>query len=96
MFGPLNSFMALTMQSAQLGFDAQRVIGLRMMCLAAGGSRAQTEAQRMIVEKSAALLEAQMTVATALATGRGHNAAKTVLSGYRRKVRANHRRLMRG
>lgn len=95
MFGPFNSWMALSMQSAQLGFDAQRVIGLRMMCFAAGGPLAQTEAQRMIVEKSAALLEAQMTIATALATGRGHNAAKSVLNGYRRKVRANHRRLVR-
>lgn len=95
MFGPYSSWLALTMQSAQLGFDAQRVIGLRLMRLAAGGTQAQTEAQRMVVEKSAAFMEAQMTLATSLATGGGHSAAKRVLKGYRRKVRANHRRLSR-
>lgn len=93
---PFAPWLALATQSAQLGLDAQRVIGLRMMRLAAGGARAEIEAQRMVAEKSAAFVEAQMTLATSLATGQGHHAAKKILRGYGRKVRANHRRLSRG
>lgn len=84
------------MDSAKLGWDAQRVIGLRLMRLAAGGPGAQAEAQRMVTEKSTAFVEAQMAFATAIATGQGHHGPKRVLAGYRRKVRANRKRLSRG
>lgn len=93
---PFSSWLSLSMQMTRLGFDAQRVIGLRMLKLAAGDAAAQTEAQRMVAEKSAAFVEAQMTLATSMAQGRGHHAAKAVLGGYGRKVRANQRRLSRG
>jgi hypothetical protein len=82
----VRSWFDLTMQTALLGFESQRVIALRLMKLAAGGAAAELEAQRMVTEKVAAFMEASVT----LATGGSH---KRVLSRYRTHVRANHRRL---
>jgi len=81
---------------ARLGFEAQWVIALRMMRLVAGGKRARREAHRMIAEKSAAAMAAQMTAAAALATGRGPRAATTRAFGtYKRAVSRNRQRLSR-
>src|ERR1700680_3694252 len=41
-----------------LGFDAQRVIALRAMKIAAGGSSARSEVSRMVTEKVSAGAEA--------------------------------------
>jgi hypothetical protein len=79
-----------------LGFEAQSVIALRLMKLGAGGANANKEASRMIQEKITAFHEAQRTVATALFAGKGAGAAHKVVSGYRKKVRANHKRLSGG
>lgn len=83
------SWWKLGYDTTLLAFEAQSVIALRMATLAAGGSAAQAEAQRMVSEKVFAAGEAAMQ----LATGASHGA---VVAGYRRKVRANHRRLSRG
>jgi hypothetical protein len=90
-----NSWFALAYEAAQLGFDAQRVITLRLMRLASGGASAQTEAKRMISEKPAALLEAQIAAATALGGGKRNSAAKKALGVYKKRVRTNRRRLSR-
>jgi hypothetical protein len=83
-------------RAAQAGWDASTVIALRMMRLAAGGALAQREAQRMVTEKVAAAMSAQAAAATAVMTGRGsRSAAKAAERVYRRKVRANRRRLAR-
>ena len=71
-----------------LSFEAQRVIALRLVVLAAGGSSAQSEAQRMMVEKTVAFLRAW----TLLALGRSPT---SILRHYRSRVRANERRLSR-
>ena len=72
----------------------QRVMALRIMRLASGGSLAATEARRMISEKVSAFAEAQAAIATALATGSGLYAATAVAyAPYRRCVRANFLRL---
>jgi len=84
----VRNWFDLTMQSALLGFEAQRVIALRLMKLAAGGAAAELEAQRMVTEKVAAFMEASST----LATGGSHG---KVLRRYRSHVRANERRLSR-
>lgn len=81
--------------AAMLGFEAQSVIALRMMKLAMGGAAADTEAKRMVDEKVSAFHEAQSTMATAFFTGNASGAHK-VLNGYRKKVRANRRRLSGG
>ncbi len=86
MFGP---WWQLGIDTALLGLEAQAVIGLRLTKLAAGGAAAQAEAQRMVSEKILAAGEAAMQIASGASTG-------AVVAGYRRKVRANHRRLSRG
>lgn len=82
----LRSWMRLAFDSALLGVETQRVIGLRMMKLLAGGPSAQAEAMRMLSEKPAALAEATMTLA------RG-GSAESVVKRYRSRVRSNKRRL---
>jgi hypothetical protein len=71
-----------------LAAESQQVIWLRTMRLAAGGAKAKSEARRMVHEK-------------VLAAGRegGRMAlgasADSVVKRYRKKVRANARRLSR-
>jgi hypothetical protein len=71
-----------------LGFDAQRVIALRAMKIAAGGSSARSEVSRMVTEKVSAGAEA---VAILTRGGSG----RRVIRRYRTRVRANVRRLSR-
>ena len=76
-----------------LGVEASAVVGLRTFKIAAGGPAAQAEARQMIQEK----IEAGWNLNTlAMTGGLGYSvhavAAKTI-SHYRRKVRANQRRL---
>jgi len=67
-------------------FEAQRVIALRVMKLAAGGPAARHEAQRMVSEKIIASAEA----ATTLAVG---GSLESVVRRYRTIMRANEKRL---
>jgi hypothetical protein len=71
---------------ASLGLEAQQVIWLRTLKLMAGGPKAERESRRMITEKVEAAGEA---------AGRLMRGAKprTIIRGYRSKVRANRRRL---
>jgi hypothetical protein len=85
--------MRLTVDGWALGMEASAVIGLRTLALAGGGAAAQAEANRMVSEKIDAALGLG---ALAFAGGLGPNAvtmtART-MAHYRRKVRANRRRL---
>jgi hypothetical protein len=82
------TWFGLTLDAVLLGFETQRVIGLRLAKIAAGGPAAQVEAHRMVMEKTTALAEA----ATTLATG---GSPRTVVRRYRKHVKANERRLSR-
>ncbi len=75
-----------SMDMAMLGYEAQGVIAQRVALFAMGGPKAQLEAERMVTEKVLAAGEAAMLVAT----GASHS---KVIRSYRRKVRANSRRL---
>jgi hypothetical protein len=55
-----NPWFLLACDAAQLGFEAQSVIALRLARLATGGASAWPEAQRMVSEKAAAVVEAQI------------------------------------
>lgn len=91
-----NPWLALSAQTALLGWEAQRVIALRLMRIAGGGARGHAEAQRMVTEKLAAAVEAQAAVAaSAIAGGSTRGVAKKVLGVYGKRVRANRRRLSR-
>lgn len=76
-----------------LGVEASAVIGLRTVKMASGGVDAAAEAQLMVSEKMQSAFELQ----AALVTGRlGANplaGTQKVLRHYRRKVKANRKRL---
>ena len=57
------NWMKITGDAAMLGIETQQVMHLRMMKLFAGGPKAQSEALRMVTEKTTALAEATMTLA---------------------------------
>jgi hypothetical protein len=69
-----------------LGIESQRVIGLRLTKIAAGGPQAALEAQLMVSEK---VLEG-ISAGSRLMLGAKPN---SVVRGYRKKVRANAKRL---
>ena len=72
------------------------MIGLRIMKMAAGGVAAETEARRMVSEKVEAGLALQMLAITGGLGVTPHGAAAKTVAHYRRKVRANRRRLGAG
>jgi hypothetical protein len=79
-----------------MGLEAQGVMALCMLRLAGGGARAQAEAGRMVTEKILAAGEAQTAaVAAALRGDKEHVIANKALGIYRKRVRANKRRLTR-
>ncbi|HEX4712243.1 hypothetical protein [Phenylobacterium sp.] len=88
-----NPWLNLGMDSLWLGAEAQGVIALRMMKFAAGGPAAAAEAELMVAEKLRAAAETQTQLLTSVLTGKGHLAPARAVAGYRRKVRANRRRL---
>jgi hypothetical protein len=82
----LSTWIRLVFQSSLLALEAQRVMALRMSAIAVGGSRAQAEIQRMILEK----IVASMRVGAMLTMGKP---AASIVRHYRSRVRANERRL---
>src|SRR5262249_19215177 len=88
--------ISLAFDLARLGFEAWMVIGLRTAKLAMGGPAAMLEAQRMVAEKTAAMLEGQTAPGDAGAP-RTSNAgiARKAIAPYRRRVKENRRRLTR-
>ena len=80
----------------QLSFDAQSVIALRMMRLASGGAKTKAEMNRMVIEKTAAIAEAQVAATSAIMAGRkDHVVASKALNVFKKRVKANKRRLSR-
>jgi hypothetical protein len=92
----LNPWISFGLKAWELGFEAQTVIALRMLRLAAGGARAEAEASRMVTEKILAAGEAQMAATMAAMNGhKKHVVADKALAAYSKRVRANKRRLTR-
>ena len=80
------NWFKLAAESVQLGFEAQQVIGLRLVKIAGGGPAAQTEAARMITEKVTAAAEALQIWSTG-------GSSRWIVRRYRARVEANKRRL---
>lgn len=81
---------------SRLAFEANFVIGLRIMKLATGGDAAVSEAHLMVMEKIQTANTLVLENALALATGKSlHSVGKSSIAKYRKAVRANHRRLTR-
>jgi hypothetical protein len=92
----LYPWLALTFKTAQLGFDAQNVVALRMLRFATGDARAQNEARRVVAEKIEAAAEVQGAAISTIMTGRKDAVgAGKVLRVLNKRVRANKRRLSR-
>ena len=76
------------MDAAQFGFEAQSVIAMRLLKIASGGQDAAGECTRMVLEKIGAI---------AFLGGKSAEAAtKLAMAPIRRRVHANHLRLIRG
>jgi hypothetical protein len=90
-----NSLAQLSWDAWALGLEASTVMGLRTLRIATGGDPDGVEARRMISEK----IEAAMALQTLAFSGALGLSAVSVTAGtmkhYRRKVRANRRRLSR-
>ena len=90
----LNPWLSFSLKVWQICLEAQCVIALRVLRLAAGGARAEAEASRMATEKILAAGQAQAAAATATMRGhKKHVVAGKALNIYGKRVRANRRRL---
>lgn len=88
-----NPWLGIGFDAWALAFEASSVIGLRSLKLAAGGAAAEAEAARMVSEKVESSLLLQGKALSGGLGGTPASAAARTLAHYRRKVRANRRRL---
>lgn len=79
-----------------LGLEAATVMSLRTSKIVLGGAAANTESQRMVQEKIDSALDLQTMFMTGQMGINGPAAIAKTLAHYRRKVRANRRRLIKG
>ena len=89
------SWLSLSFNAWQASLEAQQVIALRLGKLAGGGNSAVVETTRMTYEKLHAFWEAQTGAAIAALTGNSGLIPSRTLALYRRKMRANRKRLSR-
>jgi hypothetical protein len=88
-----NPWLRIGFDAWSLGLEASSVMALRTLKIAAGGVAAEAESRRMVAEKLDAGAEL---VAKAMTGSLGLSApgiAAATLGHYRRRVRANRRRL---
>jgi hypothetical protein len=88
------SWLYLPFDMLRAGLEAQQVISLRLAMLAGGGMAASAETNRMIEEKMSAALETQHMATTAALTGNAVEIPSRTVALYRRKMRANRRRIV--
>ncbi len=91
-----NPWIGIGLDAWRLGVEASAVIGLRSLKIAAGGSTGKAEAERMVAEKIDAGLALQTLAMTGSLGASPASASAKTLAYYRRKVRANRRRLAKG
>lgn len=90
-----SNWVRLGFDSWLLGIEAANVMGLRTMALAAGDANALREANLMVREKIDAARDLHLKAATGALGLTPSRAAQNTVAHYRRKVRANRRRLTR-
>ena len=88
-----NPWVGIGFSAWSLGVEASSVIALRTLKIAQGGAAGAAEAERMVQEKMDAAAELQHVALTGGLGPTPATAAKKTLAHYRRKVRANQRRL---
>jgi hypothetical protein len=92
----INPWLRAGFSAWNLGVESSVVIAMRMAKLAAGGASGAAEAQLMVSEKIRAALALQTKAMTGGLGVTPHRAAGRTIAHYRRKVRANRRRLAKG
>jgi hypothetical protein len=90
---PYGDWASAGFEAWSLGIEASQVIGLRTMRMAAGGAAASDEAERMVSEKLASLFELQAAMMTGRLGADPVAGTRKMVRHYRRKVKANRRRL---
>ncbi|MDE1174635.1 MAG: hypothetical protein PW790_13360 [Parvibaculaceae bacterium] len=89
-----DAWIRLGYDTLALGLEAQEVIALRLMKVAAGGSAASRECHLMVTEKVAASHDAGFKVLSSAIAGHSPQAIMSnMVEGYRTRVRSNRRRL---
>ena len=91
-----NPWFAIGLDAWRLGMEAATVIGLRTLKIAQGGANARAETERMINEKIEAGVALQTLAMTGALGSTPASASARTLAHYRRKVKANRRRLSAG
>ena len=90
-----NPWIAIGFDAWRLGLEASAVMGLRSLVIAQGGADAQAEATRMVSEKLDAGASLQAKALSGALGSTPASVSRRTLALYRRKVRANRRRLSR-
>ena len=88
-----NPWFGIGLEAWSLGLEASTVMGLRAMKIAQGGARGRAEVQRMVSEKVEAAVALQTLALTGGLGATLPGASARTIAHYRRKVRANRRRL---
>ena len=88
----MNAWTGLTFDAWRLTMEANAVIAQRTLLFATGGAT-QAEASRMVAEKIDSTMALQTLAFTGGLGATPQQAARKTLAHYRRKVRANRRRL---
>jgi hypothetical protein len=90
-------FLKSWLDAAQFGLEAQSVIAMRLMKIAAGGQDGAGEVTRMVLEKFDAAGESVTAGTLALVGGKSvETSAQLAMNQVTRRVHANHLRLTRG
>ncbi|MET0294630.1 MAG: hypothetical protein ABW042_06385 [Phenylobacterium sp.] len=90
-----DAWLRLSLGHLALGVESSSVVVLRLAKIMRGGAAGAAEAQLMVTEKLEALPVAATRAAFEVMSGRGIAAALATQTNFRRKVRANRRRLSR-
>jgi len=90
---PYSGWASAGIDAWALGMEASTVVGLRVARMAMGGPGASDEAQLMLSEKIQSTLELQAAMMTGRLGTTPLAGTRKVLGHYRRKVKANRRRL---
>jgi hypothetical protein len=90
---PWANMASMAFQSTMLAIEAQQVIAMRLSKMAFGGPAAQKESELMVSEKLEAAVEGGQMMMMAALGGKSDMGADKVMQLYRRKVRANRKRL---
>ncbi len=83
----------MAFQGTMLAIEAQQVIAMRLTKMALGGPDVHKEAELMVSEKLETMAEGGRIMTMAALGGKSDMGADKVVQLYRRKVRANRRRL---